>query len=237
MARYFYLLSAAVPVVFLFSIAEWDLAALAFSIAAAGLLAGRISDVQLKRYSVDEARDQSLKDDLTGLPNRRAFMEQLRTSLATPLKSDGNTAVFFIDLDNFKGINDTLGHSAGDRVLLEVSSRLRNALPDDYMLARMGGDEMTIFAHEVDSRKEVSIVAEALMHAFATPILINGQEVWVNGSIGIVMAPMPRPPADDFLAMADTALYNAKSRGKGQFILFEPNRMFPACCNRFYIYP
>ncbi|HLF79109.1 MAG TPA: EAL domain-containing protein [Dehalococcoidia bacterium] len=223
MAKLLYWISSAIPISFLFSAGEILLGVCAVCLAVSGLIAGKIGDARRNKEWQEQVIDGSLRDDLTGLPNRRSFLEHLRTTLAAPLARDGHTAVFFIDLDNFKTINDTLGHSAGDQVLLEIATRLRRVLPGEHVLARMGGDEMTILAKEVTSREELVELAQRLMQVFGRPIPIRGEEVWVNGSIGIVMAPMPRPTADDFLAMADTALYNAKSLGKGQYVLFEPN--------------
>jgi diguanylate cyclase (GGDEF)-like protein len=228
MVKFFYWLSSAIPITFLFSTGQILPGVIGLCLAIAGLIAGRIVEVERTHRWRQQVLAGSLKDDLTGLPNRRAFLDELRIALASPLARDGNTAVFFLDLDNFKTINDTLGHSAGDQVLQEVSMRLRQSLPPEYLLARMGGDEMTILVREIDNRDELQTVAQELMLVFGRPIKIRGEEVWVNGSVGIVMAPMPRPTADDFLAMADTALYNAKSMGKGQFVLFEPSLPKPS---------
>jgi diguanylate cyclase (GGDEF)-like protein len=189
----------------------------------AGLIAARLSDRVSRREALRLAHQAAFRDDLTGLPNRRLFLDELREALAKPIERERATSVFFIDLDNFKTINDTLGHSAGDRVLVEMARRLKKTVPAEHTLARIGGDEMTVLVRNAKGRQEVVDLAQQIMEEFARPISINGDEVWANASIGIVIASMPRPSPDDFLAMADTALYNAKAQGKGQFILFEPS--------------
>jgi diguanylate cyclase (GGDEF)-like protein len=203
-----------------------------FALVGAGLIAAnlcmRVGQRQDEISITSAISAASLLDDLTGLPNRRLFISELRAALEKPIKPNEFTAVFFIDLDRFKSINDSLGHSVGDRLLVAVTSRLQSCLPPGWRMARLGGDEFTIFAAAVKGRNEVIAQGEILMEQFTTPIEINGQELWSNASIGIVMAAMPRPSADDLLRMADVALYNAKSQGRGQFVLFEPNLPTPS---------
>ena len=187
------------------------------------LLAGRHFDRRAVELSQRREDDHARLDALTGLPNRRAFLEELRACLETPLEPGHFTAVFFIDLDRFKGINDALGHMAGDRFLLEISSRLQNCLGDRGLLARFAGDEFTLLFNNASGRQEVIDLAQQLMAQFNEDVEINGHKIWASTSMGIAMVGMPRPPADEFLSMADSALYNAKAQGRGQFVLYEPN--------------
>ncbi len=222
-AELVYWLAAIIPLAFLLTTSHPVLGITAVCLVSAGLIGGRMVEAASRRQALRAAFLSSCRDDLTSLPNRRLFLQELNESLARPLSRDGQTCVFFIDIDNFKTINDTLGHTAGDRVLIEISSRLRQVLPPEHTLARMGGDELTILAHEVPDRQCVVALAQSLMDVFSRPVIVGGDEVWVNASMGIVVAAMPRPGPDDLLSMADTALYSAKRHGKGQFIIFEPN--------------
>jgi len=192
-----------------------------------GLLVARLFERSAFNGRVRSVDALSHKDELTGLPNRRAFFEELHASLGRPLKRDEFTAVFFIDLDRFKTINDTFGHFVGDQFLLAISGRLQRCVPHGAILARLGGDEFTVLIHSVKTRDEVLRLAEDLMGVFNEPVMVRSHELWANASIGIVMTEPPRPKADDLLSMADTALYHAKAQGKGQFVLFEPDLARP----------
>ncbi len=194
----------------------------------AGLLTARLFERSAFDGRVRGVDALSHTDELTSLPNRRAFFEELHASLARPLKRGESTAVFFIDLDRFKTINDTFGHFVGDQFLLAISGRLQKCVPAGSMLARLGGDEFTVLLHSVRSRKEVLGLAEDMMGVFNDPVSVRSHELWANASIGIVMAEAPRPRADDLLSMADTALYHAKAQGKGQFVLFEQDLARPS---------
>jgi diguanylate cyclase (GGDEF)-like protein len=223
LATLLYWITACIPLALIIATtgADWGLASACAVLA--GLIAARLSERVARGYTIRAAHEAAFLDELTGLPNRRLFLDQLRDSLSKPLERDRVTAVFFIDLDNFKTINDTLGHSAGDRVLAEMGARLRKAVPEEDTVARIGGDELTVLVRTARGRQEVIELAQKIMEEFARPVSAGGEDIWVNASVGIVIAGMPRPSADDFLAMADTALYNAKAQGKGQFILFEPS--------------
>jgi diguanylate cyclase (GGDEF)-like protein len=189
----------------------------------------------LLRVQVERARSRfvratlasALRDELTGLAGRRVFIEELRVALDQRIEGGRFTALFYIDLDSFKSINDTLGHSAGDEVLISVASRLAQVVHKPHLLARMGGDELAVLCPEIEGRTAVLALAEAIIQQFSKPIAVASEKVWANASVGIVMASSPRPKSDDLLVMADTALYQAKSQGKGRYVLFEPNLPTP----------
>jgi diguanylate cyclase (GGDEF)-like protein len=181
------------------------------------------------RRVVPQTRDAlAFYDDLTGLPNRRFFFEELHACLNTPISKGHFTAVFFLDLDKFKGINDALGHMAGDRFLIEISSRIKNCVPADALFARFAGDEFTLLVPSVRTRDEVVAIAQRIMTQFETEVIISGHRLWANTSIGIAMVGSPRPSASDLLSMADAALYHAKAQGRGKFIIFEPTLPIPS---------
>ncbi|WP_454619946.1 diguanylate cyclase [Bradyrhizobium cenepequi] len=164
-------------------------------------------------------------DALTGLWNRAGFVDALDTKLKLSAGNDGSFAVLFFDLDNFKPINDTFGHAAGDKVLKLVADRLRRALPDSAVIARMGGDEFVVLANNVTAEQ-----AFAIGHRIIDEVAMSyrlGEEicVQVGVSVGVAMSPEHGREAEELLAAADTALYEAKSTGKSRCCLasFETN--------------
>ena len=167
-------------------------------------------------------------DELTGLPNRRLFQEELRSNLARPPIGDEILVIFFMDLDRFKTINDTFGHSVGDQFLRAVGSRLQAATPPGSLLARFGGDEFTLLLNTAQTRDEVMLLAQEIMELFEEPVKVRNQELWANASLGIVFADAPGMKADDLLSKADTALYHAKAQGRGRFVVYEPDMPPPS---------
>jgi diguanylate cyclase (GGDEF)-like protein/PAS domain S-box-containing protein len=160
-------------------------------------------------------------DPLTGLANRTLFNERLGDLLQGA--NDGNAlAVLCIDLDEFKVVNDTLGHATGDRLLIAAAMRLREILSDGELIARLGGDEFAVIASGLSGPDRVSATAEAVCEALARPFQIDGQDLLVGASIGIAMAPSDGLQADLLLRNADMALYRSKEEGRGGFHFFEP---------------
>ena len=202
---------------------------------AVGCVLGSFSILALIRLKQRPVRTQfklndalAFRDDLTGLPNRRFFSEQLHICLSTPIPKGDYTAVFFLDLDKFKGINDALGHMAGDRFLIEIATRVKACVPPSALFARFAGDEFTLLVPEVKSREEVVAIAQEIMRQFETEVVINNHRLWANTSIGIAMVDSPRPNASDLLSMADAALYHAKAQGRGKYVIFEPTLPIPS---------
>ena len=159
-------------------------------------------------------------DSLTGLPNRALFRDQMDASV-TNLKRRGAFAIHFIDLDEFKPVNDTLGHPCGDELLCAVAERLRNAVRGSDIVARFAGDEFVILQYPLGHPKEAAALAERLVAAVAEPFQISGHEVVIGASIGIALAPRDGTDADLLLKNADMALYRAKSDGRRAWRFFE----------------
>ena len=168
----------------------------------------------------EQVRFMASHDPLTGLPNRNLLREKLDQLM--PFSHDGaSLAVLYLDLDRFKGVNDSLGHLIGDSLLKAVTGRLRTCLRDEDFVARRGGDEFVILQNEVEDTQRVALLAERLCTALGQPFNISGHEIRIGASIGIAMAPPACGEAETLIENADTALYEAKSNGRGTFCFFD----------------
>lgn len=166
-------------------------------------------------------RYEATHDALTGLPNRTLFFERLEKALAAG--QGQRFGLCYLDLDGFKTINDSLGHAAGDRLLVEVADRLQScATAPGEMVARLGGDEFVALTTGPDTEREVEELAGRIMNALVTPISIDGRELTVRGSIGVVEGPAGVRGAADVLRSADITMYRAKSAGGNRFELADP---------------
>jgi diguanylate cyclase (GGDEF)-like protein/PAS domain S-box-containing protein len=165
----------------------------------------------------------ALHDPLTGLANRVLFRDHVERALARQRRSRTSVALLFLDLDDFKAVNDSLGHVAGDRVLVEVARRLAGAIRAEDVAARQGGDEFTVLLHRVRGPGEAVGTAERLIAELGRPIELDGGSLVVGTSIGIALAVGRETVADDLLAHADAAMYAAKAAGKGRLAVFEPS--------------
>jgi diguanylate cyclase (GGDEF)-like protein len=161
-------------------------------------------------------------DPLTGLPNRRQLVAHLESSLRRAAVTGARVAVFFIDLDNFKNINDSMGHAFGDVVLNSVARRLREAAGEDGFAARLGGDEFTVVLENAGGRAEVAELGNALVRAFQTPLNVQGRELIISISGGASIYPDHERDADALLRAADAALFRAKQAGRARLSLFSP---------------
>jgi diguanylate cyclase (GGDEF)-like protein len=181
--------------------------------------------VRALRYAIERSRarselvHQALHDVLTGLPNRALFVNRLEQALARSERIDGLVAVIFLDLDRFKTINDSLGHEAGDRVLVEVAARLHAVVRPSDTLARFGGDEYTVLC-EPNSAYQGMAIADRLAVALSVPIESGGHEVFLTASVGIAFGRHGDQPAD-LIRDADSAMYKAKERGPGEVETFD----------------
>lgn len=185
------------------------------------------------RTSEDRIRYLAHYDGLTTLPNRFLFSEYLEVALRNAQRHQKKFAVFFIDLDKFKEVNDTLGHDAGDEVLRETARRLRNSLRHTDKIARMGGDEFYVLIEELANSSYAVDVAIKLLNETAKPMLIQGRSVEVNMSIGIAIYPDHGLEAHTLLANADSAMYGAKESGKNGYQLFAgPKQPELDCINK-----
>ncbi len=164
-------------------------------------------------------RYQAYHDPLTGLPNRAAFSERVAEAVARALRSGSTLALLFFDLDHFKEVNDTLGHGAGDRLLQAVARRVRKRLRDGDLLFRMGGDEFTVLAENLDGPEQARRIAERILAALDWPLEVDGHELAARVSIGIALCPQDRRDVDGLLRCADAAMYAAKAAGRGTYRL------------------
>jgi diguanylate cyclase (GGDEF)-like protein/PAS domain S-box-containing protein len=186
---------------------------------------GTVQDITERKLVEQQVRQLAYYDSLTGLPNRRLFKEQLEQALASAKQRGERIAALFLDLDEFKRINDTFGHNVGDLLLREVANRLtqclrgsdRVALPGNAGLgsiARLGGDEFTILLHEIKAVEDAEKVAKRVLESVAQPMLLDGREVVVTASAGMAIYPDDGEDLDSLLKNADAAMYHAKETGK-----------------------
>ncbi|MFQ5557067.1 MAG: putative bifunctional diguanylate cyclase/phosphodiesterase [Acidimicrobiales bacterium] len=180
-----------------------------------------IRDVTDRKQLEEDLRHQVMFDDLTGLGSRVQFTEQLTAALTTGRRPGANVAVLFIDIDDFKNINDTLGHAAGDQVLVEVSSRLHGRLRLQDRAARFGGDEFAVLLTDVYGEYDVTGVADRVLAELNRPVNLFGREIRLAVSIGIAVDDDHTRSAEDLLRAADVAMYRAKDAGKNRWALYE----------------
>jgi diguanylate cyclase (GGDEF)-like protein len=163
-------------------------------------------------------------DPLTSLPNRHWMMQYLPLAIERAAKQQTTLALLFIDLDNFKSINDSAGHAAGDEVLKIAAARLQSAVREQDHVVRLGGDEFTIILENTEGHTHVAPLAERIVHALNEPFTLRGiQHHSVNGSVGISLYPQDGATSEILLQHADTAMYAAKANGKGQYQFYQPS--------------
>ncbi len=178
---------------------------------------GIARDVTQSRRAAERIRRLAHFDELTGLPNRTMFMHTLQRAFSLAQRRGKQFALFFIDLDRFKNINDSLGHEAGDRLLQDVARRLRQNLRESDTVARLGGDEFVVLVEDCADVRELNAIAQNILAALGRPYLLEGQEYHVTGSIGISTYPTDGQDPAALLKNADIAMYLAKDRGKNNF--------------------
>ena len=182
---------------------------------------GSAQDITERKRMEDEVRKLALYDSLTGLPNRVLFREELDRALLRAQRNASLIGVLFLDLDNFKRVNDSLGHENGDRLLREIATRIRQCARGDEVVARFGGDEFTVFTGPLKNADEVSKVAQRIVNALAEPIQLEAQELYASTSIGISIFPTDACDAGDLIKNADTAMYAAKGVGRNCFRFYD----------------
>ncbi|MEM8918186.1 MAG: EAL domain-containing protein [Pseudomonadota bacterium] len=183
-------------------------------------LRGVAADITSAKMAEERVAHLAHFDSLTDLPNRALFNQSLQRSIAR-LKPGQQLAVLYLDLDNFKSINDTLGHGAGDLVLRAVANRLEEAIGVEDVVARLGGDEFVISLRHIGSDADAKRKAAAIISQLSEPIMIEGQPMLSGASIGIAICASPGSTADELLKFADIALYHAKNNGRGCVSIFE----------------
>jgi diguanylate cyclase (GGDEF)-like protein len=173
-----------------------------------------------------DAHDNKLRkiahyDNVTGLPNRYYFNQRLEDAIAVAAREKQNIGVLFIDLDNFKVVNDTLGHNVGDLLLKSVSDKISRTLRGSDCVCRIGGDEFAVILQELQGHADAAIVAGKILNEMAKPLWLNDSEIYIGASIGISLYPDDAPDIVSLLRCADVAMYYAKSRGKNNYQLFQ----------------
>jgi diguanylate cyclase (GGDEF)-like protein/PAS domain S-box-containing protein len=177
-------------------------------------------DISDRKLAEQTIMHLAFHDALTGLPNRRLFHDRLLQALALGQRKQSSVALMLLDLDHFKKINDTLGHDAGDEVLVIVAERLTRSIRKTDTLARMGGDEFALIAVDLAHPEDVGRLAEALQEALRVPVQVKGRELYLSTSVGITVFPDDSRDADCLVKNADIALYRAKDRGRDNFQFF-----------------
>jgi diguanylate cyclase (GGDEF)-like protein len=171
-----------------------------------------------------ELTRRTLHDELTGLPNRTLFWDRLAHRMSLANRRHSGYAVIFLDLDEFKEINDTLGHGVGDQLLVDAAARIRGVLRAGDSAARMGGDEFLILLDDVGSPVEAMTVANRLSAALGKPYELGAGQRIVTASMGVVVSSDKFGDADAVIAAADSAMYEAKQSGQGQCVLYSGSR-------------
>lgn len=183
-------------------------------LASDGSVVGIHTDVTDLRRAEKDVHHRAYFDELTGLPNRGHFREQIERAIARSKRSGRMMALLFVDLDRFKIINDTLGHQIGDQILVESAKRILSAVRASDSVARLGGDEFTIVLESLDDTTGATLVAEAVLGKLAEPYEIEGNRLHCGASIGVTLCPEDGDDADTLLKNADMAMYEAKDHGR-----------------------
>ncbi len=183
-------------------------------------LAAILSDITDRKKSEEQIKNLAYYDVLTGLPNRRLFNDRLNIAIANAHRHDHLLALVFVDLDLFKRINDTLGHSAGDKLLVEVGRRISSQLREGDTAARMGGDEFTLLLQEIDDPDSAVNIAHRIINAISQPFTIDNNTLYVTASIGISIYPNDGNNSETLIRNADTAMYRAKDDGRNSYQLY-----------------
>ncbi|MBK6294663.1 MAG: diguanylate cyclase [Rhodoferax sp.] len=181
-----------------------------------------LRDIRARKAAQERIEFMALHDNLTQLPNRLYLMERLESILALARRREATVATLFVDLDNFKLVNDTMGHHAGDSLLREVARRLKMAVREADVVARLGGDEFLIVLTDIASHDDAGVVAATVIEAVSVPVMIDAQAVSVSPSVGISVFPDDGQTADELIRHADAAMYRAKNFGRSNYQFFVP---------------
>ncbi|WP_390444172.1 putative bifunctional diguanylate cyclase/phosphodiesterase [Pseudoalteromonas sp. MTN2-4] len=179
-----------------------------------------ISDITERKTQEEKVQYQAYYDALTALPNRSLLLERISQSLLYSERYKQLSALLFIDLDRFKRINDTIGHEAGDALLIEVSARLTQIVRKSDTVSRFGGDEFVILLNNIASIEHCTAIAQKIINELSKPFMIHSFEIFSGASIGITLLPEDADNAKELLRLADLAMYKAKENGRNQFHFF-----------------
>jgi diguanylate cyclase (GGDEF)-like protein/PAS domain S-box-containing protein len=182
-----------------------------------------VTDITASRASKELIWQQANYDELTGLPNRHMFLDRLRQEIKKADRSATFLALLFIDLDDFKQVNDNLGHAMGDALLVEAARRISGCVRSSDTLARLGGDEFTVVLAGLDHVGSVERIAQNIVAALAQPFMLEDEQAFVSASVGIALYPPDAKDLNDLLARADQAMYASKSQGRNRFSYFTPD--------------
>lgn len=181
---------------------------------------GVFTDISDQKTAEEELKKLAHHDSLTGVANRYAYHNRLASIIETSTRFDQKLAVFFLDLDRFKQVNDTFGHSAGDQLLVELSTRLKRLLGNKDFIARLGGDEFSIALTNIRHAREAFGLAEAIIHSFSVPFQLEGQDIYMSTSIGISFFPEDGLDVDTLINKADKAMYYSKEKSRNRFSVY-----------------
>jgi diguanylate cyclase (GGDEF)-like protein/PAS domain S-box-containing protein len=182
--------------------------------------ASLVQDITDRKTAEDELRRLATYDTLTNLPNRSLFDELLKHAIDSSDRTRQKHAVLFLDLDNFKNINDSLGHTIGDNLLKNVANRLADCMRKEDCVARFGGDEFVVLLNNISEHKNIAEIADKIINVLSSPFELDEKEIVVTSSIGIVIYPEDGITSQDLLRKADTALYQAKNSGRSNYQFF-----------------
>ncbi len=188
---------------------------------------GVVKDISERKQAEETVHYQTYHDLLTGLPNRAMFRNHLGLLLAHSKRNRQSLTVLSLDLDHFKIINDSLGHSLGDELLLSIATRLRQCLREGDTLARLGGDEFAILLPSLSEHRDIDPIGRKIIHVLSQPVYIKGHEVYVSASIGACVAPADSDTVDSLIRQAEIAMYHAKTQGRSRLQYWESGMQAP----------
>jgi diguanylate cyclase (GGDEF)-like protein len=177
-------------------------------------------NITCRKSAEEEILRLAYFDVLTGLPNRALLHDRLNQAIAQAARDKRHVGLLFLDLDNFKNINDTMGHGIGDMLLCNIARRLEQSVRNADTLARLGGDEFVIALTAVNQAEDISMVAKNILTALSAPLNLEGIELYISASIGIAIFPEDGNDVDTLLKHADLAMYKAKDHGRNNFQFF-----------------
>lgn len=186
-------------------------------------MVGILTDITKEKEKEEKIYELAYRDSLTGLFNRESFNKKLTDAIDQAKNRGNKLAVLFLDLDDFKRINDNLGHSMGDNLLKVISENLESTLGDSYTVARIGGDEFTILIDDINCNEEIFPIVDRIIHTFSSPWIFDNFKFYLTTSIGISIFPEHGRDSDALIRNADIAMYKAKSDGSNRYAIYSPS--------------